>query len=435
VVEVTGGRSAESPEVVTAPIAERARQSDGNEARPEDGLSVDYPDRADREAVKTAFRAHLSPAFERVTRRAAGLVANGEPATSLANCEKVPTSTDADGPSGDYAETASDLDYITDATEAVRATISRSRERQEKVLGLIQAGEVAHAKRLAMCGRKSVQLECGGCGSGDNYIPVTCDSRLCPDCMNKKMGRVANQYLPVVQNWDHATMIRLSLPQRVEASRVSTAVDALRGAFGRLRRRKVQVDGPMFKKWMGVLRARGERKLAKRWEMERNNGRGIPMDEIIRSGFYGVDIKQDENGTLNVHMHILADVPYLPQSALSEIWGDLTDAPVVDIRRVDESGGQGRESALLETVGYAAKAPEYESVDDEVAYYGALKGTKLVQPFGQLHGNTPDGGLPMFCCTCEQSPDDWLYLGVVEDGGTCTVGVGSPPDGDRPPPA
>ena len=369
---------------------------------------------------------------------------DGEPTVSLANCEKVPIPADADSESADggsdrssepdYAETISDLEHISDATEALQASVSRSRERQEKVLGLIEAGEVAHAKRLALCGRRSVQLECGRCASDENYVPVTCGSRLCEDCMNEKMGRVAGQYLPVVKGWDHPTMLRLSLPNRVEPERVETAVDALRGAFGRLRRRKVQVDDGTFKKWMGAMRALGERKLAKRWEMERKQGRGIPMDEIMRSGFYGIDIKQGDDGTLNVHLHVLADIPYLPQSVLSDLWDELVDAPVVDIRRVEQRGDNDEESALLEVIGYAAKAPEYESVDDEVAYYEALKGSKLIQPFGDLHGNTPDAGLPMYCCTCEESPSQWLYQGVVNDGGTCTVGVGSPPDGDRPPP-
>ena len=398
------------------------------------GLHHDHAAQREARQIEEAFRAHLSPAFEAITRKAANIQTDREPHSSLANCEKVPTSAEDAEPSGDYPETASDLDHITDATEAVRASVARSRDRQEKVLGLIQAGEVAHAKRLAMCGRRSVQLECGDCGSDGNFVPVSCGSRLCDSCMNEKMGRVAGQYLPVVEGWDHPTMMRLSLPNRVEPERVEEAVDALRGAFGRLRRRKVQVDDETFRKWMGVLRARGERKLAKRWEIERRNGRGIPMDEIVRSGFYGIDIKQGDDGTLNVHLHVLADVPYLPQSALSELWDDLTDAPVVDIRRVEQQGDSDRESALLEVIGYAAKAPEYESVDDEVAYYEALKGSKLIQPFGELHGNTPDAGLPMYCCTCERSPGEWLYVGTVEDGGTCTVGVGSPPDGDRPPP-
>lgn len=35
-----------------------------------------------------------------------------------------------------------------------------------------------------------------------------------------------------------------------------------------------------------------------------------------------------------MHFHILADVPFTPQAVLSAIWDDLTDAPVVNVRRV-----------------------------------------------------------------------------------------------------
>jgi len=357
----------------------------------------------------------------------------GNPTVSLATCEKVPTSAEEAASSRDYPETFSDLEHVTDAAEAIQVSTSRSRERQAKVLGLIEAGEVAHAKRLAMCNRQSVQLECGDCGSDENYVPVSCNSKLCPDCMNDKMGRVAGQYLQVVEGWDHATMMRLSLPDRVEPDRVETAVDAIRGAFGRLRRRKMNVDEDTFKKWMRALRALDERGLAKRCEIERRNGRGIPVDWILRSGFYGIDIKQGEDGTLNVHLHILADVPYLPQSVLSDLWDDVIGAPVVDIRRVEQRGQSDEETALMEVIGYAAKAPEWESVDDQIAYFEALKGSKLIQPFGDLHGNTPTGGEPLFCYTCERTPEEWRYLGTV-DGCYETVGVGSAPDGDRPPP-
>jgi hypothetical protein len=232
-------------------------------------------------------------------------------------------------------------------------------------------------------------------------------------------------------------MLRLSLPQRIDPNPddLERAVDALRGAFGRLRRRKVDHsgDGWDWPKWKGILRARDEYQLAARLNQERKQGRGIPMDEIIRSGFYGIDLKQGDDGTVNVHMHVLADVPYLPQAALSELWDDLTDAPVVDIRRIEESGGQDRESALMEVIGYAAKAPEYVDAEDQVAYFQAMKGSKMLQPFGNLHGNTPDAGLPMYCCSCERSPDAWHYLGTV-DARYETVGVGAAPVGDRPPP-
>jgi hypothetical protein len=361
----------------------------------------------------------------------------GNPTASLATCEKVPTSDDAPAPSTDFPETADDLNHVPPALDALRAAVSRDRERQAKVIALIQAGEVAHAKRLAVCNRKSVQLECGDCGSDENYVPVSCDSRLCPDCMNSKMGEVAHQYLPAIEGMDNPTMLRLSLPSRVDPDpeSVGRAVDALRGAFGRLRRRVVPAngDGWSWGPWKSVLLAMGHDDLARRWQKRYvEQGRGIPMDEILKGGVYGVDIKQQDDGRLNVHTHIIGDVPYLPQAALSELWDDLIDAPVVDIRRVEQQGESGAESALMEVVGYAAKAPEYESVDDEVAYLKALKGSKLLQPFGDLHGNTPPAPSELTCYTCERIPRSWSYLGVV-DGRYETATVGGP-DGDRPPP-
>jgi hypothetical protein len=156
------------------------------------------------------------------------------------------------------------------------------------------------------------------------------------------------------------------------------------------------------------------------------------MDEIMRSGFYGIDIKQKEDGRLNVHMHFIVDAPYLPKAVLSSLWDDLIDAPVVDIRKVDEQGSSDMESALLEVIGYAAKAPEYENVEDEVAYLKALKGSKLLQPFGNLHGNTPPAPSELMCCTCERVPRTWQYLGVVD--GCYETAVVHGADGDRPPP-
>lgn len=368
----------------------------------------------------------------------------GEPNPSLANCEKVPMSPQNSGASGESDEsesvtTSEELDHITPELEAIRAGVSRSRERQQKILALVGEGKGTHARRLATCRRKSVQLECpdefgaDGCGCTDNYVPVHCDSRLCPDCMRRKMGEKAGQYVPVVENWDHPAMIRLSLDRRVQPEELQRAVDALRGAFGRLRRRVVPVDGDLWRKWKSVLCARGERELARRWQKQYvDQGRGIPFSEVVPSGFYAIDIKQGEDRTLNVHLHALVDCPYLPQSKLSELWDDLTDAPVVDIRRIETDGERDEETALMEVIGYAAKAPEWESVEDQVAYLDALKGSKLIQPFGELHGNAPDVLSHLLCNGCGKEPKWWNYMGTV-DGEYNTVEVVTG-RGDRPPP-
>lgn len=361
----------------------------------------------------------------------------GEPNASLATCEKVPTSGEDTAPSTDYIESADDLDHVPVAVQALRASLSRDRERQRKVIALIQAGEAAHARRLAQCGRQSVQLECGGCGSDENYVPVSCGSRLCPDCMESRMGEKAHQYLPVIEEMEQPTSGRLSLPSRVDPDpeSVEQGVDALRGAFGRLRRRVVPPsgDGWEWRDWKRMLRAFGYHDLARRWQKRYvDQGKGIPMDEVMRGGLYGIDIKQKEDGRLNIHMHWIADVPWLPQAALSALWDDLIDAPVVDIRRIDSDGQQDEETALMEVVGYAAKAPEYEDVEDEVAYLLALKGSNLLQPFGDLHGNTPPAPSELMCCTCDRVPRTWKYLGVVDGRYETAMVHGA--DGDRPPP-
>lgn len=394
----------------------------------------DHAARLEAANVQAAFRAHLSPAFERIARNAAEAPTGREPSPSLATCEKVPTiSPNSDAAAGNVPETVDEVGYISDATEAIRLSISRDRDRQRKVLELIKQNEVAHAKRLVNCGRQSVELECGDCG-GSNYVPVHCDSRLCPDCGRRKMGRVAGRYAGKVAGWDHPTMLRLSMPRLVEpdAASITKAVDALRGAFGRLRRRKLPPDGDgwSFEDLAEKLRMVGERDLAARLRTQYvSQGKWIPVEELLHGGFYAVDIKQKGDGRLNVHLHILADCAWFPQAALSSLWDDLMDAPVVDVRRVYGRGENDAEDAVMETIGYAAKPPQYESVEDEVAYFRALKGSKLVQPFGQLHGNTPDSE-KLRCDSCENVPlMGWEYIGILDDGFGAVGGV----DGDRPP--
>jgi hypothetical protein len=82
-------------------------------------------------------------------------------------------------------------------------------------------------------------------------------------------------------------------------------------------------------------------------------------------------------------------------------------------------------------IGYVAKPPEFASVDDEIEYLTALKGSKLIQPFGSVYGNVPDVNGLLKCTDCEVAPAYWNYLGYV-DGQYDTMILET--DGDRPPP-
>jgi hypothetical protein len=250
---------------------------------------------------------------------------------------------------------------------------------------------------------------------------------------------VAAKYGPVVQSWDHPTMIGVGLSDRVDPDHESLekGINALIGAFGRLRRRVVQPSGPgwNWSDWKSSLIQVGEKELARRLQKRYvSQGRGIPFDEIVPRGFYAVDVKEQDDGRLNVHLHILVDTPWLPQAALSHKWDELLAAPIVDVRRVDGRGEKDAQEAALEVAGYAAKAPQYETAEAKAQYLKAVKGRKLVQPFGDLHGNTPEVVGQLVCSECGETPAWWNYVGMVDEE-IDNMGSDWVEDGDRPPPA
>jgi len=339
--------------------------------------------------------------------------------------------------------------------EALQAALRRDDgERRQKVVGLLERGEVSEAKGLAYCGRRSVQLECpdglaGGCGHEDNFVPISCDSRLCPDCMNSRIGELVQQYKPAVQGFENPTFGTWTIEN---VSDVEKGVDAAMGAFGRFRRRTIAPAGETTRdgttkrwvwwrdggkpaiRWKTKLIENGNRELARKLDKQYvQQNRRIPISELITSGIYAIDIKQKGPEEFNIHLHTIMDMVWTPQAALSEVWEDVSGAPVMDVRRIYGRDGDSIESALLETVGYAAKAPEFESIDDEVEYMSALKNRRLVQPFGDLHGNTPELKAALRCAKCGETPAWWTYHGLVDerrDNMEVVPGV----SGDRPPP-
>jgi hypothetical protein len=164
-----------------------------------------------------------------------------------------------------------------------------------------------------------------------------------------------------------------------------------------------------------------------------HRGKAIPFSELCDGGLYGIDVKQVGPDEYNVHAHVLADLAYIPQAALSSVWEDITGDPVIDVRRIYDRGEGSAANALEETVGYAVKPPEFESLEDRVAFVEDTKGVPLVHPFGSLHGAAEDGAGELLCGRCEIAPPWWEYLGYVDERRD-TMGKAWEEDGDRPPP-
>jgi hypothetical protein len=417
-------------------------------------LEDDHQKRRVSDDLGELFRAHRSPIFHRLAQQAAGIARDGaqesrEVPPSLDTCEQLPIPAEDRSPSGDYPLTIEEAGHVSTATEALQAGLARQPSRQEKIQRLVEEGEAPHAKRLALCQRQSVQLRCphmaGGCGCEDNFVPTSCDSRLCPTCMNRRMGRAIQKYEGLVEAMDQPTLLTLTI-ENVED--LAQGKEAIQGAFGRLRRRVIPPKGEQGEKrwvwrrdggapaddyWKSALTGARQHDLAREVQTRYVDAdRGIPFSDLIEGGFYGIDIKEQEPGRYHVHLHAICDMAYVPQAALSSVWEDLTGAPVVDVRRIDERGGYDTESALAEVVGYVCKPPSFATTDAEVEYLTALKDARLVQPFGSLHGNTPDVSGLLRCSNCERAPMYWDYLGFT-DGHYDTM-TASAPQEDRPPP-
>lgn len=336
-------------------------------------------------------------------------------------------------------------------SEAIQEVMGRSHDRRMKVLELVRQNESSHAYRLATCMRQSVQLRCpslaGGCGTEDNYVPMSCKSRLCPDCQKRRLGKEIGKYTQVVQEWRQPTMVRLSLDGR--RADPGAGRQELLEALGKFRRRKVPAEGehqgvrwvwksdgerPAKHYWKQSLCAAGFHQEAREWERKYvDEGRWIPVDEIMPSRIRGIDFKQAGDGTWNVHAHLIADMRYFPQAALASVWEDCGGGPNVDVRQVKTAPGYSMESAVMETIAYSCKAPEAESIEEAVALVIEEKGAKLVQPSGELYGNVPDDGAMLRCSECEQTPAYWEYLGVVDEVRD-NMGSVHGSDSDGPPP-
>jgi hypothetical protein len=415
---------------------------------------------------------------------------------SLANCERSPTSVESDDSEVEtdklyqperealpllFQMGVEDTERVHsivagggDRLTAIYAALERDQERQWKVLSLLDRGDVSHAVRLASCGRRSIQLTCpehaGGCGCEDNYVPMHCDSRLCPDCQDRKVGQNIEKYRQAVFDMDNPTFWTLT---------VENCEDPVAGrqemmeALGKLRRRTIPFEGEVEREsddgstvtkswswWEGTrpgdieknhtqwkieLQSNGQHDLVRRLQREYVNyeytnitgthvGRNIPMDELTDGGIYGIDIKQKGVFEYNVHAHVLIDSSYIPQAALSAAWEDITGDPVVDTRRIyDRSEKESVAKVLMETVGYAVKPPQFEELDDELEFVQAAKGCPTVHPFGSLHGTGSSSGGMLLCSSCEQSPRSWEYNGICDEA-LDTMGKGWETDRGKDPP-
>lgn len=202
-------------------------------------------------------------------------------------------------------------------------------------------------------------------------VTLRCGDRTCPECRARDYYRLRDRYAPILRMIHRPKLITLTLVNYRHLTR--EGISRLRMCMKTL-----------FHRFEGV----------------------------IRGGLYCIEVTNKGTGW-HVHVHILADAKYIPQDELTAAWREITgDSYVVDIRAADSP-----DAGLRYLLKYLSKKPdlgEGEETEEDIrqTFNEAMKGVRLIQPFGSLYAYCPPReNRP--CPTCGES--DWELLSLLVD--------------------
>ena len=245
----------------------------------------------------------------------------------------------------------------------------------ESALGLFNPNWLS---RYKSCGKVFVGISCSNCGAR-KAIPITCNVRLCPDCVERRGKRLFKRYLPVV----------LSIKKKHSDAVLSLLTLTIRNIYNLL---------IGFKKLQKALHKFFRRSYV------RNR---------VYGGIYVYEVTIDKFGWYHIHVHALIlhklfgvpsnyEVRYLTipkrlettkgitskedllkprkdlgQIILSAIWEEITGDPVLDIRKI-----RSPKKGLRYVLKYLSKIPKLSSVDQYVEYLRTFENKPILVPFG-----------------------------------------------------
>ena len=197
------------------------------------------------------------------------------------------------------------------------------------------------AGKLRDCGKEGV-VYCGG-GGHPRLIRVWCELSICPQCARRHAAIVRGEWLRAAQR-----------------------VPTCKGYRWRLVTLTLRASGDLRADYYRLLQSFS--KLRRRWE-RRYLGCG---------GFRSVEVGQAKN----VHMHLLAYLPWVDQHELATEWEQITDGSrVVDIRLVRDF-----RNGVAEVCKYITKLSGARAASEIVEVYLALKRTLPRRAWGVCYG-------------------------------------------------
>ena len=226
---------------------------------------------------------------------------------------------------------------------------------------LRERGHEGWADSLERCGEEAYRLVCERCGFTVT-IRHHCKLKACPSCASLRAFHIQKRYLKAINQFKEPKLWTLTIRS---TKQLRHGVRKIREAFTKLRRRK-------------------------------------PFNRLLKGGIYAIEANPHEDGTWNVHIHILCEAKYIPQHYLSRVWQEITgDSYVVDVRRA-----YSPKKGLKYLLEYLAKGPANTKnpwpVEAIVRYLEVLEGVRLIQVFGVLLGSGEEEG-EFRCPICGES--------------------------------
>lgn len=251
-------------------------------------------------------------------------------------------------------------------------------EGKKRIAAVLEsAGRGKEATSVLGCGQQFRVNKAQCCGDTIAF-PVSCNHKLCPVCMRRRSAGLSKRVRDSLSKMSRPKHIVLTVKNVKHIDKAYFSW--LRKCFTKLRHRKL---------FNGVC-----------------------------GGVYTIETTYNsEAKTWHVHLHILADVSWIPQKELSSAWESITGSLVVYITAVGYHEGQTPEKAVKEIAKYIVKPDDF--LDDPLLvdeYLAAVENMRLFQAFGDLLGaGSEKEGFKWPDCWC--GGNRWHYAGnfVLED--------------------
>lgn len=207
-----------------------------------------------------------------------------------------------------------------------------------KTLGLVDVGVSDH---LAKCGKEEWFRTCRECGTVKTFT-YKCCMKFCPKCN----WRIARARADVIRHWT----VLIPQPKHIVLTR----------------RNSTSIERSLLRHTM-----KGFAKLRRQKEWRSCTGGCVSMEVT------------NESRGWHVHLHVLADIRWMPAGLLSQRWAELMGQDFAIVKVSDAREFTYRQ----ELAKYVVKASEMAKwpAEEIAAFIGAIRGVRFFAPFGSFY--------------------------------------------------